>query len=1068
MMESTSIDLISSTKSDGDSVGFDANASRDELRRAREDGDLTGKTRSLTKEGYLTKKGEKGILLWWTKREHPGSEAAKGVIQLDEFTSVKRTQGSDRGFEISNQYKSRIYQLQAETPEEMNDWITAVDECINMMSKTSRGGSLRSSSAEFINHPGNLTVDVTSCFYLLTGTGNHTEYMIKVRYIKPDGTVVQSYTVCRRYKHTLSLHEMLVKLNPGIQFPNFPSRLIFRSKEGRAEERREGLNTYFHSLLTNKNITKMKQIHSFFSPDKERRLLSVTVSSGRHLDKAPMYCQLTLQNDKRKNMTVSCRTHVAPADDHHKWSATYHFEVTEDSSLLSVELYMDNSISIQRKGYVEVPLHTIPPRQKTQHWFPLHETKGEIKLRFLHQLYDSGNSIEPEYRISDIRESTELSKSAEGLKISKPKKAISTSGDGAMKMKIRYFYNPPYVQWEGSLYIELVEANKLVRGTESFVILRLDSLEHRTPLVKPSSQSHFAFWFHVSPETCGQLSIQVYELKRNETSLVVGWVKIDLSQLKEQKAVEAMFPVQVRQETPAEQYIPKQLGKVFAQKGYTPSLPVIVIPGFASTGLEVLQGEPEWLKQRVWFNFSKLSSEHMRRMNLMTFGKLRGFLSKEKEPQPLPPNTIPPSNNVDSALGLTDPADEDEGLTQEEQIFRNRWVAYMRLNHDDGYSDPPNIMVRPINGKEGIDYLDSESVLANATYVMGPLFDMLEDLGYEHHQNLLAAPYDWRIPPHIMEERDRYLSRLAVDIRMLYENTGKPVVVIAHSMGNKVFHYFCNWASRQPSLGIEWLQKHIHTFMAIGAPWIGSPKMIRGAASGENMGLRHLLPFKESKEFIRSFGVVPFLFPMQPPHEPSPKVPLAFLRNEYSNGGYTPMGSEELLKKSGAEQMSKWLDEYFMADPCFGKDLAVLEPPPGLKRLFCVYGVDVPTETNYFYRTHPTKALVIDENAPTGSVEGHTTIKGIVYETEDTPQERIKKEQPGRSPNRSGDGSVPYHSLSYCNNWKDKLELECRELKNVEHRAILSSRILFFLITNLVSEKPKNAMDFQWTGTGSF
>ncbi|PRP87848.1 hypothetical protein PROFUN_04322 [Planoprotostelium fungivorum] len=248
-----------------------------------------------------------------------------------------------------------------------------------------------------------------------------------------------------------------------------------------------------------------------------------------------------------------------------------------------------------------------------------------------------------------------------------------------------------------------------------------------------------------------------------------------------------------------------------------------------------------------------------------------------------------------------------------------------------------------------------------------------------------------------MEERDRYLSRLAVDIQML-----------AH---NKVFHHFYHWTSRLPSLVMERLQKHIHTLMAIGAPWIRCPKIICGR-TGRTRVSSSCSPSKNERN---SFGR-PFLFPMQPPHEPSSKVPLTFLRNEYPNGGAD-------VKVAG-----RIFDDGYM----LGRDLAVLEPLP----LICIYGVDVLTETNYLYRIHPTKALVIEENAPTGSVEGQTTIKGIVYEIEDRPQERIEKEPPGRNSNRSGEGSLGCRSLSYCNKWKDKLELECRELKNVEHRAI--------------------------------
>eukprot|EP01117_Protostelium_nocturnum_P019541 TRINITY_DN8496_c0_g1_i1.p1 TRINITY_DN8496_c0_g1~~TRINITY_DN8496_c0_g1_i1.p1 ORF type:complete len:1132 (-),score=279.50 TRINITY_DN8496_c0_g1_i1:39-3434(-) len=1063
------------------------------------------------KNGWLWKKGDVGIVLRWTKRwfsldkkrgiltysDSPSSPNLKGIIQIDEFTSISESPNSNKkGFQIGNKFKNRIYYLQGFTSEEVCEWMKELNQLVE-------------SQIEFVKKKevplnfGEISVEIVSFISILTPTGPHTEFILRVKYKSTLVMKGRSYTVSRRFKELLRIHELLIKAIPGVDLPSFPSKMTpLKSQENAAEYRKEGVNKFFATALLLKEVQNFKQLHQFFSMDKEKSMLTITIVSGRHLEKGPLYCALEFHDEKR-SFGVGGKTHLI-AEENPKWNRTFHFDVTDRMNNLTLELFMDNNISVTKKGYAIIPLSSIPQNQKTEHWFPLHKTKGEVKLRFLYQVYDERNWNEAHKALKESSErllakSKESSPPPSPILVQPQKKLLSDQP----RMKIRYFYNPPCSEWEGSLYIELMEANKLSRGAETFVILQLDSLEHRTPLVRPSaSMSNFAFWFHVKPKTGGQVSVQVYELKRFETSLVVGSAKIELSKLKTQKAVEDIFPIFVRLETPSEQYIPKQLGKALKTKGYQPKLPVIVIPGFASTGLEILQGEPEWLKQRVWFNFSRLSSEHFRRINFNTFGKIKGlrFRPKEKEiinnvslPNPAlgittasqltteeqieiittenPTDISSDANAIDAVANSymitasmsSDTTDEEE-LTAEEQIFRNRWVHYMSLSLEDGYSDPVGVKVRPIAGKEGIDYLDPDSALSNATYVMGPLFDMLEDLGYSYGHNLLAAPYDWRVPPHILEERDQYFTHLAADIEQLYRNSyGTPVVAIAHSMGNKLFHYFLNWAFRRPELGESWIETRIHTFFSIGAPWVGAPKMVRGVASGENMGLRHLLPYKESKEFIRSFGVTPFLFPMTLQNEEE-KI-IAYQRGEFASSKYTPLNMTQLLERSGSEKSLEWLNEYFLKDPCFGGEdgkYSVLEAPPGLKRLFCVYGVDVDTEISYYYKNHPTKGLIIDTDAP-NNIKGYNTVRGIVYETEDTPQDVLTKEN-STNCKRSGDGSVPYSSLCYCKTWKDQIQdLQVHELKNVEHREILSNRILFFLIANLVSDKPKNASELGWS-----
>lgn len=61
-------------------------------------------------------------------------------------------------------------------------------------------------------------------------------------------------------------------------------------------------------------------------------------------------------------------------------------------------------------------------------------------------------------------------------------------------------------------------------------------------------------------------------------------------------------------------------------------------------------------------------------------------------------------------------------------------------------------------------------------------------------------------------------------------------------------------------------------------------------------------------------------------------------------------------------------------------------------------------------------------------------VGGIAYETKATQQNKLR----GRT--RSGDGTVPYASLSYCSNWSDEIDVTIEELEGAEHREILKDK----------------------------
>lgn len=158
---------------------------------------------------------------------------------------------------------------------------------------------------------------------------------------------------------------------------------------------------------------------------------------------------------------------------------------------------------------------------------------------------------------------------------------------------------------------------------------------------------------------------------------------------------------------------------------------------------------------------------------------------------------------------------------------------------DDGCSDPAGIKVRAVPGKDGVNYLTPGAFTSNFSFVMGPLLQELYDFGYTD-ENLACMPYDWRLPPHYLQERDNYFTELKSTVEQLSSRCNMPVVLVSHSMGCKVVHYFFMWLKKQPN-GQEWIDKYIHTFFTIGAPWLGAPKVVRALITGERFGLNALL-----------------------------------------------------------------------------------------------------------------------------------------------------------------------------------------------------------------------------------
>lgn len=265
-------------------------------------------------------------------------------------------------------------------------------------------------------------------------------------------------------------------------------------------------------------------------------------------------------------------------------------------------------------------------------------------------------------------------------------------------------------------------------------------------------------------------------------------------------------------------------------------LPVLIIPGFMSSGLVVQSSNvrPDWVGERIWINLTSLGIQSFH------FGK-----------------SVEEREDGDS----TSQSDSDE--VKRNVTYKSDWLQHMVLSNDLK-TEANDVEVRNIEGLAGVDYLTPGTLTNHVSYVFGPVIDALREAGYVEGKDLQAAPYDWRLPPTQLEQRDEYFTRTMQLVKKLYVNNDKtPVVLLCHSLGCKTGHYFLNFLLRNK--GRTWIDKYIHTYMPVGGPHLGAPKALRSVMSGDKMGLEAFLSDEEALTFGRSLGSGLWLFPKDLP-----------------------------------------------------------------------------------------------------------------------------------------------------------------------------------------------------------
>jgi len=259
----------------------------------------------------------------------------------------------------------------------------------------------------------------------------------------------------------------------------------------------------------------------------------------------------------------------------------------------------------------------------------------------------------------------------------------------------------------------------------------------------------------------------------------------------------------------------ERVGVRMRREGLSVHSPVVMVPGIITTGLEVWDGEEciqTYFRQRIWGTVSMFQSL------------------------------------------LSDP---------------DCWIRHLALNATTGL-DPlqrpdfnRSIRVRPSQGFESADFF------LGGYWLWGLMIEALADIGYDLNSMHMAS-YDWRLSFADLEHRDRYFTKLRQQIETLVALSGKKAVVIAHSMGGNVWHYFMQWVTKR--VHRNWVNDHISSEILISAPLLGLPKAYFSLLTGDNrdfatMGtfsavVNHVMGRTARRELWRTCSSLAMLMPM--------------------------------------------------------------------------------------------------------------------------------------------------------------------------------------------------------------
>ncbi|CAN6324155.1 unnamed protein product [Urochloa humidicola] len=111
----------------------------------------------------------------------------------------------------------------------------------------------------------------------------------------------------------------------------------------------------------------------------------------------------------------------------------------------------------------------------------------------------------------------------------------------------------------------------------------------------------------------------------------------------------------------------------------------------------------------------------------------------------------------------------------------------------------------------------------------------LERMGYREGETLFGAPYDFRyaVTPGIRSSVGAAFFRRLKSLveRASRRNGGRPVTIVAHSLGGPLAHHFL---TQRP---LPWRRRFVRRFVPVAAPWGGVVSVMYALIYGNNLNL---------------------------------------------------------------------------------------------------------------------------------------------------------------------------------------------------------------------------------------
>eukprot|EP00760_Papus_ankaliazontas_P039270 PhM_4_TR9518/c2_g3_i1/m.98175/K00679/E2.3.1.158; phospholipid:diacylglycerol acyltransferase len=405
--------------------------------------------------------------------------------------------------------------------------------------------------------------------------------------------------------------------------------------------------------------------------------------------------------------------------------------------------------------------------------------------------------------------------------------------------------------------------------------------------------------------------------------------------------VQEFLPVGLRTEEP---FRPGK-NETFTQTLGPHRRPVVIIPGFLSTALEVWEASTECAK-----DFQRRTSTSLFRTRLLS-------------PQML-------------LLLVTDP------------------MCYMQfVTLDSGFPviDPFDQKVKVRSSMFGA--LSSADFVQQPYWVWAKVIRNLADMGGYDETTMFLAAFDWRLNSTILEARDQYFSRLLHQIELMthlhpsqHDGSNK-AVIMAHSYGSILAVKFFEFAERVR--GLHWVNKHIDSFVNIGGPMLGIPKTLSALLSGEFRDTAELpsitkqildahIPKSVRAATFRSWPCLTEMLPRGPMARYYTNfTPFTLFKNRTLVESFLDVTT--LIEMAAFRSQSYSLAYALSEEHVNVTDDAVFDFPKGVAaagtlKVYCVYGVNKSTEIGYGYLDSDATEMLDGEGGILESMEGDGTV----------------------------------------------------------------------------------------------